>query len=141
MSDLEYIVRPPFLGNGRPVLGTLDPFEPYDDADFHYFAATLPIEDSLSVVSIDGPPSMTDDDDAAEEEGFGRDGCDYAHHVDADDHAHDNDDEDVDGAILSWMASPDFAGDPFAAGGAGEDQRSNIESPLANDVRFGRGRT
>jgi hypothetical protein len=134
MSDLESIVRPPFFGNSRPVLGTLDPFEKIDDADFHYFAATLPIEDSLSVVSIDGPPSMTDDDAAA---AFGRDGGDGSHHAEADDH----EDEDVDGAILSWMASPDFAGDPFAAGGAGEDQRSNIESPLANDVRFGRGRT
>jgi hypothetical protein len=141
MSDLESTVRPPFFGSSSsssPV-GTLDPF----DHRSGYDNGEDPI-DSLSVVSIDGPPSMTDDATAAA--GFER-------HVGAAAHGGDGDDEDddVDGEILSWMASTDFGGDGAEShnalagardgGGGDDDQRSNIETPQENDVRFGRGRT
>jgi hypothetical protein len=139
MSDLESTVRPPFFGSSSssPVV-TLDPFDHHRGYD----NGEDPI-DSLSVVSIDGPPSMTDDATAA---------AILERHVGAAAHGGDEDDEDddVDGAILSWMASTDFGGDgaeshnAFAAiggGGGDDDQRANIEAPQENDVRFGRGRT
>jgi hypothetical protein len=61
MSDLEKFLRPPF-GNSSSQVGTLDPFE---SAEVDNNGPTVPIEDSLCVVSVDGPPSMTDDDDVA----------------------------------------------------------------------------
>jgi hypothetical protein len=137
MNDLERFVRPPF-GSGSSQVGTLDPFD-HQFTDVSYGPTVLPIDDSLSVVSIDGPPSMTDDDDDATGAVFRREGG-----------ALQNDDDDVDSEILSWMASPDFDIDEShntnnnafaAAGGSNDDERSNIEAPQEHDVRFGRGRT